>query len=138
MIGNFGSRARFTYTASGDAVNTASRLEALNKHFGTRFCVSRATADECKSTAFRPIASVVVKGKTIAVDVCEPVRPGQYSEAYLDRYRAAFAKLTAGSPEAQPLFAALKEERPDDPCVTLHLKRLAAGEISNTIVMDEK
>jgi class 3 adenylate cyclase len=138
VIGNFGSRARFTYTASGDAVNIASRLEALNKHFGTRFCVSAATAVKCPSIAFRPIAEVVVKGKTIAVDVCEPVRSGQYSDDYLTRYRAAYAKLVEGAPEALALFRALAAERPDDPCVALHLKRMAAGEISNKIVMDEK
>jgi adenylate cyclase len=138
VIGNFGSRARFTYTASGDAVNTASRLEALNKHFGTRFCVSATTAAQCKSIRFRPIASVVVKGKTVAVDICEPLREGQYSNDYLLRYEAAYAKLTEGSPEAQPLFSALARERPDDPCVALHLKRLAAGECSNRIAMDEK
>jgi class 3 adenylate cyclase/CHASE2 domain-containing sensor protein len=138
VIGNFGSQARFTYTASGDAVNTASRLEALNKHFGTRFCVSAATAEQCKSTEFRPIAAVVVKGKTIAVDVCEPIRKGEYSDDYLERYTVAYAKLASGSPDAAALFRALGEERPDDPCVALHLKRLAAGEISNKIVMDEK
>ena len=43
MIGNFGSQARFTYTAQGDAVNTASRLEGINKYLGTRLCVSDAT-----------------------------------------------------------------------------------------------
>jgi class 3 adenylate cyclase/CHASE2 domain-containing sensor protein len=138
VIGNFGSRARFTYTASGDAVNTASRLEALNKHFGTRFCVSAATAAKCPSITFRPIASVVVKGKTVAVDVCEPVRSGQYTEDYLARYRTAYAKLAEASRDAFPLFTALAKERPDDPCVALHLKRLKAGELSATIVMDEK
>src|SRR4029077_2113716 len=38
-VGNFGSSDRFSYTASGDAVNASSRLEGLNKHFGTRLCV---------------------------------------------------------------------------------------------------
>ncbi len=41
-VGNFGSRDKFSYTASGDAVNAASRLEGLNKTFGTRMCVSDA------------------------------------------------------------------------------------------------
>ncbi|MBV9330947.1 MAG: CHASE2 domain-containing protein [Alphaproteobacteria bacterium] len=138
VIGNFGSRARFTYTAQGDAVNTASRLEALNKHLGTRICVSGSTTELCNGLAFRPIASVVVKGKTIAVEVCQPLRDGEYSKDYLDRYAAAYRKLCEGSAEAQPLFQALAAERPDDPCVALHLKRLASGERTNRIVMEEK
>src|SRR5215471_8780704 len=138
VIGNFGSRARFTYTAQGDAVNTASRLEALNKYFGTRICVSGPTQELCKRIAFRPIASVVVKGKTIAVDVGEPLRDGEYNEDYLRRYGTAYAKLNEGSSNAVGLFSQLAKERPDDPCVALHVTRLATGEITNKIVMEEK
>jgi class 3 adenylate cyclase/CHASE2 domain-containing sensor protein len=138
VIGNFGSRARFTYTASGDAVNTASRLEALNKHLGTRLCVSGPTQQLCKKIAFRPIASVVVKGKTIAVDVCQPLRNGEYKDDYLKRYEIAYSKLAEGAPETPSLFAELGRECPTDPCVALHLKRIAAGECTNRIVMDAK
>ena len=66
IVGNFGSKARYDYTAQGDAVNTAARLEGLNKFLGTRICVSDSTRDLCSSTEFRPVASVVLKGKSAA------------------------------------------------------------------------
>ena len=138
VIGNFGSSARFTYTASGDAVNTAARLESLNKHFGTRILVSDTTIKDCHAVAFRAMASVVLKGKRIALDVFELLQDGEYPPAYLEAYRKAFAALEIRADEAPALFDALHAERPDDPCVALHLGRLRAGETGAFIVMDEK
>ena len=45
LVGNFGGSRFFDYTAYGDTINTASRLEAANKFLGTRICVSAAVAD---------------------------------------------------------------------------------------------
>ena len=45
MVGNFGGNRFFDYTAYGDTINTASRLEAANKFLGTRICVSAAVAE---------------------------------------------------------------------------------------------
>lgn len=40
VVGNFGGSTMFDYTAYGDAVNTAARLESINKQLGTNICVS--------------------------------------------------------------------------------------------------
>ena len=139
VIGNFGSSARFTYTAQGDAVNTASRLEALNKHFGTRISVSEATVALCKTVRFRPIASVVLKGKTEAVAVFEPLHDGGTpDDGFLERYGIAFARLERQAPDALALFDQLTQEAPDDPCVALHVERLRRGDHGTTVVMTEK
>jgi adenylate cyclase len=138
VIGNFGSSTRFNYTAQGDAVNVASRLEALNKHFGTRMCVSGATRELCKTVAFRPIASVILKGKTVPVEVWEPLHDGDKSAEFLERYRDAFDKLEQEPDEVLPLFEKLAGEAPDDPCVKLHLERLRHGSRGAAVLMEEK
>ena len=138
VVGNFGSSARFNYTAQGDAVNTASRLEGLNKHFGTHINVSGATRELCEGIVFRPVASVVLKGKTLPIEVWEPLHEGTASEDYLQRYKQAFDALEQEKPEALALFEALSKEAPDDSCVALYVERLREGVTGTDVLMKEK
>ncbi|CUI15107.1 guanylate cyclase, putative, partial [Bodo saltans] len=72
-VGNIGCSVRLSYTALGDVVNTAARLEGLNKHFGTRVCVSQSVVNDIDGGhfAFRALGSVRVKGKLDALSVYE-------------------------------------------------------------------
>ena len=64
LVGNVGSSARLSYTALGDGVNVAARLEGINKLFGTTICISDTIYDQVQAKIFvRPIKRVQVKGR---------------------------------------------------------------------------
>lgn len=134
-VGNFGSTERLKYSAMGDAVNTAARLEGANKHFGTMALASGATVAAAGDSLTRSIGRVVLKGKISALEIHEVLTeapPG------LDAYRAAYALLERGEPGALDAFRALAVTSPDDAVIRLQVERIAAGQKTADIHLTEK
>jgi adenylate cyclase len=79
-VGNMGSALRYGYTALGDTVNLSSRLEGLNKEYGTHILVNESTYAEVKDDGFlfRELDIIRVKGKLQPVTIYELV--GNLSE----------------------------------------------------------
>ena len=127
IVGNFGGSTRFDYTAHGDAINTAARLEAANKHLGTTLCVAASTVEQCPDLLFRPIGALLLQGRSQALDTFEPIAPGEGNSQSFDDYISAFALLDKADPGAAVAFEALTKRYPADPLAALHHRRLADG-----------
>jgi adenylate cyclase len=69
VVGNFGSATRFDYSAHGDAVNVAARLEAETKTYGVPILVGAATAAQAPEFATRPVDRIALRGRRRPVEL---------------------------------------------------------------------
>ena len=136
VVGNIGGHRRFAYTAHGDAVNVAARLESANKQFGTRVCMSKALADRCPDIRVRPIGNVRLKGKSQVVPVvtlAEDMALDAYNE-----YSDAFSAMMQNRSDAREQIDALAHKYPEDSLIAFHKKRLAEGGTGIEVMLEYK
>lgn len=127
LVGNFGGNRFFDYTAYGDSINIAARLEAANKHLGTRICVSATVAKAAENFQGRPVGELMLRGRSEPLRAFEPLPHAKFEAPQTALYSEAFAKMEAGDVAAMPAFAALVGMHAEDPLASFHLKRLLNG-----------
>lgn len=138
IVGNFGGKRFFDYTAIGDTVNTAARLEGANKYIGTTICVSGAVAAAAEGALLRASGVLYLKGKNDGVPTFEALYNSTENRQLAEEWAKAWALLEARSPKAKAAFAELVRKRPDDALAALHFARLASGETGPEIRLSEK
>lgn len=122
IVGNFGGEGRIQYTALGDAMNTAARLEAANKTLETKVLISREAMEKTGLDWYRPMGRITLRGRSTPVDVFEPVP--DWAEKDREAVTAVIAAHQKGDNSAVQALGAMIKQSGEDLGLANLLKRL--------------
>jgi adenylate cyclase len=122
VVGNFGGERRIQYTALGDAMNTAARLEGANKALGSSVMASREFAEASGLDWWRPMGRVVLRGRAKPVDIFEPAP--DFPAADRDALAKAMALLESDREGAAAIVADVAARHGSDAALQNLLTRI--------------
>jgi adenylate cyclase len=128
IVGNFGGEGRIQYTALGDSMNCASRLESANKQLKTTVLISAAAAADARIERLRPIGRVSLRGRSTPIELFEPVPDITAEDVTI--LTALMQRYDHGESDALDEIASYAAARPNDAalaCLVYRLRTVGPG-----------
>lgn len=133
IVGNFGGEGRIQYTALGDSMNTASRLEAANKSLDSNVMASREAMERSDLDWWRPMGRIVLRGRARPVDIFEPCP--DFSASDRDHLAAAMDRLGNDHDGALAAIRDLAKRHPGDEALANLIYRLENSQAGEAYVL---
>lgn len=122
VVGNFGGEGRIQYTALGDSMNVAARLEGANKTLKTAALVSWEAAEQMGLEHFRAMGRVRVRGRQKPIEVYEPIGVGGAVDDKV--FAGLYAAFERGDPAALASLRARSAAAPQDTALAYLIQRM--------------